>query len=381
MQYLATYLIFIAVVARAIGWNMETAPIPVGIWIMLAIFGSVLFTQQPLTRRFPWYPRLYALVQSVLVLGMLYRAPSNDFLPLLLLPLSFQVVQFFHSRIGFIWIGGFILAILAMALFGMEWEAGLTLVLVGSGACLLMGSFAHLISRTEGRRRENQHLLGDLQQAYHQLKASAARAEELAAAEERHRLTRELHDSLTQTLFSMNLAVQAAQLSARDAPAQAESHLSRLQSLSRSAAHEVQSLTGQVAARSLDQGGLAAALRQLADERLAQDGLQVTLEVNGNRQLPTAVEANLYRIAQEALNNITRHSGVRAARLRLCLESPAASLDVQDAGCGFDTASPGHSAGFGLAGMAERAAEIGWQFEVRSQAGQGTRIYVEERRP
>ena len=379
MRYLATYLIFIAVVARAIGWNMETAPIPVGIWVMLGVFGVILFSQQPLSRRFPWYPRLYAVVQSVLVIAMLYRAPSIDFLPMLLIPLSFQVVQFFRSRIGFAWIGGFILAILAMALFGMEWEAGLTLVLVGSGASLLMGSFAHLMNRTEGRRLENQHLLGDLQKAYHQLKASAARAEELAAAGERHRLTRELHDSLTQTLFSMNLAVQTAQLSIKDAPGQVENHLTHLQSLSRGAAREVQSLTGQVVSRSVAQGGLSAAITHLATERFALDGLQVALEVIGGRHLPAAVEANLYRIAQEALNNTIRHSGVRSARLRLCLESPIASLEVEDAGCGFDLDSPGHSAGFGLAGMAERAAEIGWNLEVRSQKGRGTHIRLEER--
>ena len=105
-----------------------------------------------------------------------------------------------------------------MFLFGLEWEAGLTIVLAGSGANVLMGSFAHLIARTEQRRQENQRLFGDLQEAYRQLKDSAAQAEALAAATERHRLVRELHDSLTQTLFSMNLAVQSAQLSFAEVP-------------------------------------------------------------------------------------------------------------------------------------------------------------------
>jgi signal transduction histidine kinase len=242
MRYLVTYLIYVAVIARAIGWNQETAPIPMTIWILLAIFGVILISQQILTRRFPLYPRLYTLIQSGLVITMLYNDPTIDFLPMLFLPLSFQAVQFFKNWIGFAWIGGFILAMAGMILFGLEWQAGLTMVLSGGGANLLMGSFAHLITRTEQRRQENQHLFGDLQEAYRQLKDEATQAEELAAATERHRLVRELHDSLTQTLFSMNLAVQSAQLSIGGDMIQVEGHLIHLQNLAHNAAGEVQAL-------------------------------------------------------------------------------------------------------------------------------------------
>lgn len=378
MRTLVTYLVYLAVLARAVGWNQETAPIPTDLWILLAVFGVILFSQQPLTRRLHRYPRVYALIQSALVIAMLTLDPTIDFLTMLFLPLSFQVVQFFGSKIGFAWIGGFILAMAGMALFGMEWEAGLTLVLTGGGANLLMGSFAHLISRTDRRRQENQRLFGDLQEAYRRLKVSATQAEALAAAEERHRLTRELHDSLTQTLFSMNLAVQAAGLSAQEAPEQVEGYLAHLQMLTSSAAREVQSLTGQVPSRPVAPEGLEAALRRLVEERLEQDRLHVALEVTGSRSLPGAVEAALYRIVQEALNNVTRHSGVQQACIRLRLEDPTASLDVEDEGCGFDRADSGHPTGFGLAGMAERAGEIGWVLKVETHPGRGTRIHAEE---
>jgi hypothetical protein len=99
VRYFVTYLIYVAVITRAIGWNQETAPIPLAIWILLAIFGGVLFSQQALTRRFPLYPRVYVLVQSVLVITMLYLDPTIDFLTLLFLPLSFQVVQFFERSV------------------------------------------------------------------------------------------------------------------------------------------------------------------------------------------------------------------------------------------------------------------------------------------
>lgn len=379
MHYFAIYLIYISVVARAIGWNHETEQIPNSIWILLIIFGVILISEQALTHRFPIYPRLYTLAQSALVITMLYSAPTLDFIPMLFFPLSFQAVQFFHAPVGFAWIAVFVLATSGMLLFGMEWQAGVTLVLAGGGANILMGSLAHLIEHTEQRRLDNQRLFGDLQMAYFQLKDSAAQAEALAIASERHRLARELHDSLTQTIFSMNLAVQSAQLSIQETPLETEGYLIHLQNLARSAASEVQTLTRQTPFRSLAQGGLASMIQHLAEERLAQDGLQVTLEITGQRSLPESVEINLYRIAQEALNNITRHAGVHQAQVRLHLESPIASLAVIDEGCGFDLADSKQGRGFGLIGMAERASEIGWGLEIESCPGKGTCIRVAEK--
>ncbi len=379
MRYLATYLVYIAVIARAIGWDQETAPIPTTIWILLAIFGIVLFSQQPLTHRFPAYPRLYILIQTALVIAMLYSAPTIDFITMLFLPLCFQVVQFFPNWIGFTWIGICVLAIAGMLFFGMEWEAGLTTIVSSAAFGFLMGSFAYLIARTEKRQQANQRLFGDLQAAYRQLKDSAAQSEAIAAAAERYRLVRELHDSLTQTLFSMNLAVQSAQLSLADDSSQAEGHLTRMQSLARNAAAEVQSLTGQVSHGSAHEGDLANALRELAAERMAQDGLHVALEVIGQRVFPEAVKSNLYRITQEALNNVSRHAGVIQAQVRLKLDGPLASLEVDDEGCGFDLHQPARVGGFGLSGMAERASEIGWTLEVKSQPDQGTHIRLEEK--
>ena len=98
MRYFATYLIYIAVIARAIGWNQETAPIPTTIWILLAIFGVILFSEQALTRRFPLYPRLYTL--GPVGTGHCHAVSSPRrliFSPCSFIPLSFQAVQFFHD--------------------------------------------------------------------------------------------------------------------------------------------------------------------------------------------------------------------------------------------------------------------------------------------
>ncbi len=379
MGSLVTYLFYLAVLARAVGWNYETFPIPANIWVLLVIFGILLLSERHLTRRFPIYPRIYTVLQSVLVIAMLYAAPTTDFLTMLLMPLSFQAVQFFHDVIGFALIAGFSLAMAGMLFFGLEWQAGLTMLVATSGADVLMGSFAHLIARTDRNRLENQHMFSDLQQAYRRLKESSAQAEALSAAKERHHLVRELHDSLTQTLFSMNLAVQSARFSLETSPEEAQEHLLRLQSLAQSAAGEVQALTGQSSSRAISPGKLAAALQELAEERLERDGLKVNLEISGLRTLPGLVEANLYRITQEALNNISRHAGVSQVQVRLCLEGPAATLEIMDDGCGFDLHGLGPNRGIGLSGMKERANEIHWGLEIISTPGQGTHVLVQEK--
>ncbi len=382
MRYFAAHLIFLAVLLRAVGGIQDGPPVPTAIWALLAVFGVVLFIEPPLTRRWTGFPRLYALVQSGMVIAMLYTAPTFDFLSMLFFPLSFQVVQFFQPRIGFIWIGVYSLAMAGMLIKGLEWRPGIVMLLLNSGVNMLMGSYAVLIDRTERARQENQRLFGELQSAYRGLKDYAAQAEALAAAEERHRMVRELHDSLTQTLFSMNLAAQAAQLVAGQVPSQVEGHLHRLQSLARSAAGEVQTLTGQAAASAPVGEGLAGALYRLVAERQVQDGLQIDLEVTGEpceEPLPEAVTSNLYHIAQEALNNVARHARTRRATVRLNLAHPAC-LEVEDAGCGFDLQDLDRLGGFGLGGMAERAREIVWHLEILSYPGNGTRIRVREKK-
>ncbi len=378
MRYFATYLVYVAVFARALGWSQDSAPLPRLAWILLIAFGLILFSERAISRRLPWYPRLYTLVQAALVIAMLYSSPTADIFSMLFFPLSFQAVQFFHARIGFVCIGAFSLAMAGLLFFGLEWESGLTMILASSAANIMMGSFAHLICRTDQRRAENQRLFGDLQEAYRKLKDSAAQSEALAAAEERYRLVRELHDSLTQTLFSMNLATQAAQLVVQATPDAAREQLERLQDLSCHAVREVQALTDQRPRTALITGGLAAAVTELSKERLEQDGLQVTLEVSGTRELPEVVRENLYRIAQEALTNVIHHAGVREAAIRLCLDGPQASLEIHDTGCGFDVDVSPQSGGFGLTSMAQRARQVGWKLVILSQPGQGTTIWVQE---
>jgi signal transduction histidine kinase len=192
-------------------------------------------------------------------------------------------------------------------------------------------------------------------------------------------MARELHDSVTQTIFSMNLTVQAARMLMEKDLGQVHSQLERLQELAHSAMGEIQVLVQQLRPRTLTADGLPAALQRLSAERQKRDGLLVKLDIHGEQELPPPVMVGLYRIVQEALNNIIKHAGVQEAEVRLNLESQPAFLEVLDHGRGFELDLAARDIQhIGLASMADRARELGWRLEINSTPGQGTCIRVEE---
>jgi signal transduction histidine kinase len=408
MRTIGVYLIYTAVVLRGVV-RLPRMRYPDLVVAMLVLYGLLLLVETWMIERKPlrfaavaspgsalkveglplrprWLPLVYLLVQSGLVIGLLLNRPVQDFYALLFMPLSLQAVLFLGRRMGFLCVTGLTLAMAGPLAAAQEgWVFGLVMVLNYGGLCFLLGGYAHQIGKVQAARGHNQRLLGELQVAYRQLQGYAAQKEDLAAEQERGRLARELHDSVTQTVFSMNLTVQSARLLLERDPARAAAQLERLEELAASAMGEIQALISQLRPRPvahLAVEGLPGALRQLAAERLARDGLDVTVEVNGERGLAEAVAASLYRIAQEALTNVARHAGTQQATVRLNLPPEVSFLEVEDCGLGFDPqlalSQRGH---LGLAGMAERAREIGWKLSVESQLGRGTRIRVEQNPP
>jgi signal transduction histidine kinase len=326
---------------------------------------------------------MYMPVQTGLVLALMVATPEMDFLPMLFFPLSFQAVQFFRLRLGLLWIGVFILAMAGPLLIGWDWElSGLAMMLLFAGLNFLMGGMAYSIYQARQARTESQRLLSELSGAYRQLQDYTAQLEEYAVSQERSRLRREMHDSITQTLFSMNLVVQAAQMVAGKEPGRVPEQLDRLQVLAREATGEIQALAKQPQPRPAAEGGLVEALYRLAAEREQRDGLHIHFEMSGAAHepgLPEPVTAGLYRIAQEALNNVAKHAGVSQAFVRLNLEDRPAFLEIEDHGAGFDPdLVPRSIEHIGLPGMAERTRELGWKLKIISHPGNGTIIRAEE---
>ncbi len=204
------------------------------------------------------------------------------------------------------------------------------------------------------------------------------RSRSLAIIEERNRLARELHDSVTQTIFSMTLASESARILLERDPSRVSARLDRLHELAQSALTEIRSLIFQLRPVTIADAGLIPALEQHTVERCRQDGLNVTLHVEGQGELSAEWEAALFRIIQEALNNVVKHAHTEEAVISLWLQDDVVRLKIEDHGSGFAPASINQPAvGLGLTSMRERSELIGGTFLLQSELGKGTTIEVE----
>jgi NarL family two-component system sensor histidine kinase LiaS len=204
----------------------------------------------------------------------------------------------------------------------------------------------------------------------------AEQAAQLAAVEERNHLARELHDSVSQELFSLTMLAAAARRTLDSNPQLAAERLLEIEESARRALEETRSLIFALRPAALDDRGLAPALRDLMRALEERQGLSVALRVTGERRMPLEHEQALFRIVQEALANVARHSGVRAAEIELCYGDSMVTLAIRDAGRGFDPAAARNPRAIGLLSMAERAEALGGVLQIFSEPGAGARILV-----
>jgi PAS domain S-box-containing protein len=200
-------------------------------------------------------------------------------------------------------------------------------------------------------------------------------AGELAAGEERAHLARELHDSVTQALFSMTLVSRSVELLLERDPEAAREQLTQLRDLQREALAEMRALIFELRPGNLEQDGLVRALKTHATALQGRLGLPIVVESDLTERLPLAAEEALYRIAQEALHNVVKHAVAHQVRVEVRRHHGGVRLRVEDDGKGFDPTSvaEGH---LGLAGMRVRAERLGAVFACTSRIGQGTTVEV-----
>lgn len=202
-----------------------------------------------------------------------------------------------------------------------------------------------------------------------------AEAEQVAVLRERERLARELHDSVTQSLYSLTLWIEAGQRSARaDDLDRVEEYLERLEEGTRQAIRDMRLLVYELRPPALERDGLVGALQERLDAVEKRSGVQPRLVVEGESEFPSPMEEGLYRIAQEALNNALKHAAPSAVTVRLRACDAAVELEITDDGIGFDLAAVGDKGGMGLANMRQRAAQLGGTLSVLSAPGKGTRV-------
>jgi two-component system NarL family sensor kinase len=192
----------------------------------------------------------------------------------------------------------------------------------------------------------------------------------LARGEERARLARDLHDTLTQSLTAIGLHIEAAMGAVKD-PA-GRKQLQQALAVTRSSVDEARHSLHALRGSPLKGRPLADALVALGREITAETGTRVSVRSSSREPLPSHVEEQMFRITAEALTNAQRHSKATDVHVTLTLTPRLARLTVVDHGQGFDARAPSH--GFGIAGMRERSALIGGRLDVQSRPGGGTRI-------
>jgi signal transduction histidine kinase len=199
----------------------------------------------------------------------------------------------------------------------------------------------------------------------------------LAVMEERQRLARELHDSVTQALYSINLLAEAGQRLLRAGSLErVEGYMARLGEAAQQALKEMRLMVHELRPPVLEREGLVGALQQRLDAVEGRAGVETRLLVEGGLDLPPDVEEELYRIAQEALNNALKHAAATLVTVRLCADDSRVELEVADNGAGFDPQAVAGRGGLGLVSMRERAERLGGSLTVESAPGEGTRIKV-----
>ena len=201
------------------------------------------------------------------------------------------------------------------------------------------------------------------------------RSEEIAVTAERNRIARDLHDSVTQTLFSASMIADVLPILWTMQPDEGERRLTELRELTRGALAEMRTLLLELRPATLEDVPLPELLQQLIDGISARGMFAIDIQITGECEQPVDVRVAFFRTAQEAMNNIAKHSQATQATVILRCQPTATVIQIIDNGCGFqiDRITPNH---LGLKIMRERAAAINGDLEINSTLGEGTTVQL-----
>lgn len=342
-----------------------------------AVMGAV-YAVGPVLPRVARSPRAAAgwlAALGAVWLVLLWLTPDGVWLAF---PLFFVQLHLLPARWGL----PAVAATTVLAIAGFAWHQGGPLVgmVIGPalGAAVAVATVLgyQALYRESEQRRE---LIEQLQATRSDLAEAEHSAGVLA---ERERLAREIHDTLTQGLSSIQLLLRAAERALPDRPETAADHVTQAREAAQDNLTEARRLVAALAPVELEGGSLPTALERLCATTQQRDGLTVRFHLSGQPfDAATPYEVALLRIAQSALANTVQHAAAGRAELTLSYMDTGVTLDIVDDGAGFDpelaaAADGGQQAGFGLAAMRARARSLGGTMTVESSPGQGTALAV-----
>lgn len=267
-----------------------------------------------------------------------------------------------------------ILAAILSAIFGYLSARGLTRRLNNlstTAALWSRGDFSR--PAQDGSRDELGQMTNQLNHMAEELQNLLHTRQQLATLEERNRLARDLHDSVKQQIFAVSMQIGATKHQLKRDPEAAEARLLKAEKLVQQAQQELTSLIRELRPVALEGKGLIPALHELLPQWSQQSDIVANLRVEGTQPLPLTVEEALFRVAQEALSNVARHSHATLAQLTLSMTDEMVTLTIQDNGQGCDPARLVHR-GVGLHSMQERMQALGGDMRLQSTPNNGTRV-------
>jgi signal transduction histidine kinase len=367
LAIIVSYLIVVAVaISNVVGYpQTRSAMIP-----LLAVFIVLMLLERWIIKLPRWISALYLMLQIGLMVWLFFIEPFADRTSLLLIPSCIFVMRYYSRTTGWIWIGIFTTVMSVMIYYGHKIYAP-ELIIIYIAAYVLVGSYALMLKETRRAQQESQVLL-------EQLRAYSNKVEELTSINERNRLARELHDSVTQTIFSMTLITRSTLILQERDPEQVPEKLRQLQDLAQDALTEMRALISQLRPLSVADDGLIAVLGKHIEEISKRSGVSISLDApSDDLSLDAVQQQEVFRIIQEALNNIIKHAQATQACTRLQVADKQVMVTIQDNGVGFDpTSNNDKHIHFGLDSMKERTQEMGGIFEIISASGQGTEVIV-----
>jgi signal transduction histidine kinase len=351
----------------------DGVPIPGTTKLLFTVFFLLLALEPWLSRRSKRLSHLYLAVQTALAGIMLYIPPHPDYVANVLTVLTIQAFFVFPPRIAVRWAGIFTLTMAVMMIYSFGWGRGFAFIPVYVIAFAILGSFVAMMGQLEASQVE-------LEKAHRQLQRYTRQAEELARIQERNRLARDLHDSVTQMIFSITLITRSTLILLDRSPDQVRPKLEQLQELAQNALGEMRALISQLRPLQIGEEGLFAVLERHVEElnKRGRSQLAITL-TSGEEALPLDEnqQQELFRIIQEALNNVVKHSGATKASVGFEVGEGAVTVVIKDDGIGFDPAARGDDrAHFGLESMAERAEEMNGSVAIETKSGRGTEVRI-----
>ena len=345
--------------------------------VILVIYGILLGIFPLITKGSPFKAHLYFGIQSFLTISAMLLFYELDFFAFLFLPLAGQVMFVFPRRTAFGWVIFFGITTVIGQFIQFGRLEGLSFSFLYLAGLFLISSFSNLMLRANEARLQSDQLLDKLQQAHSQLQEYAGQAEELATAKERNRLARELHDSVAQTLYGLTLQAEAAsrKLNAGKNDEVAV-YLHEIRDSSQQTLKETRLLIFELRPPVLEKEGLVPALRARLESVESRSGLKALISLQDVGRLPSGIEAGLYGISNEVLNNILKHA--HASEIKVSLEKKESKiiLEICDNGVGFDPDLVEGYGGLGLKGMRERAEQINSDLRI-SSGSNGTQVRVE----